>query len=870
MQFINMEDGAELDDMMIVTVVEDEELESAQNPTKPLLEFESLEETVWEKYFDEQYETDCYKNISTGKVSWVRPDGYSTPRQESNKDHENSVERTSEEGTIFTAQIPRWSDGYKPTASILGELPSTYDSEGEEDETPAAELEKEDAADEGKVEENSEDAIDYVLNDIIGTIEASAREVVNEERELKMLQSMSIKVCELMIIAATEEVVHQIMLERKPKSFDEELEAINMEAEDRNYFKEADYEAKRQERLRQAQEVFGLTDNDDSADELIEVGIEGGAVMDLGKMIESSLEKSRKEEELARKKREREMKLAAKRRKNKLAEKKKKFWEEEYAEDENARTNKQLVDRYDSVSKTLRMRMELAKSTLITESQRTLELSSIAVLDDINEVTSLLKKIEARLPGVRELLINGPPQKRKPKMKLAREKYNEKARAKRKWSPEIERKRLEERNLTPLVLPLPTKYNAPPLTKLEQKKIEEDISQRVEAMRQDLIKRKKKAKIRHAKREKMWARQRLEGANFNKDRLQTATERRIKAEKLTAKTLARFNPHPLVSYLFRRLGTQEQDRLIRIALVAAGEAVPRNDFDRRDVLERWLEAVGFKRRDAPVPPRTIDSVERYISNLKRSHQMLNFDDTDLSDMKSKTQVTTGLGRTILAPVDTSPIKSKSPKGSRSKRTVIWSPESSGSYIVERESPQSPKVRVDRTTFGGSNTIVTIEDDDDQWRKDYNKALQNARAVRNSYKKRKKVEKRPQLSPIKKAPLPMDFDQRAVLKNEISRQATIETMEQVGFLWEEAEDMEATDERPFADAPKRRARSHSEFSPAFQQLQQQEYLKYEAELAEEAERKKREEIEAGIRPPDEFSQLYKEPANIMDAIKNEYT
>ena len=60
---------------------------------------------------------------------------------------------------------------------------------------------------------------------------------------------------------------------------------------------------------------------------------------------------------------------------------------------------------------------------------------------------------------------------------------------------------------------------------------------------------------------------------------------------------------------------------------------------------------------------------------------------------------------------------------------------------------------------------------------------------------------------------MDFDQRAVLKNEISRQATIETMEQVGFLWEEAEDMEATDERPFADAPKRRARSHSEFSPA---------------------------------------------------------
>ena len=60
------------------------------------------------------------------------------------------------------------------------------------------------------------------------------------------------------------------------------------------------------------------------------------------------------------------------------------------------------------------------------------------VLNDINQVTSLLKSIEARIP-VRELLINGPPQKRKPQMKLAREKYNEKARAKQKWSPEIEK-----------------------------------------------------------------------------------------------------------------------------------------------------------------------------------------------------------------------------------------------------------------------------------------------------------------------------------------------------------------------------------------------------------------------------------------------
>ena len=62
---------------------------------------------------------------------------------------------------------------------------------------------------------------------------------------------------------------------------------------------------------------------------------------------------------------------------------------------------------------------------------------------------------------------------------------------------------MREKNLTPLVLPVPTKYNARPLTKLEHKKIEEDISKRVEAMRQDLIKKKKKAKMRHAKRKNM-------------------------------------------------------------------------------------------------------------------------------------------------------------------------------------------------------------------------------------------------------------------------------------------------------------------------------------------------------------------------------
>ena len=54
---------------------------------------------------------------------------------------------------------------------------------------------------------------------------------------------------------------------------------------------------------------------------------------------------------------------------------------------------------------------------------------------------------------------------------------------------------------------------------------------------------------------------------------------------------------------------------------------------------------------------------------------------------------------------------------------------------------------------------------------------------------------------------------------------------------------------------------------FQQMQQQEYLKYEAELAEEAERKKQEEIDAGLRPPSSFSQLHRKPANIMGILRD---
>ena len=79
-----------------------------------------------------------------------------------------------------------------------------------------------------------------------------------------------------------------------------------------------------------------------------------------------------------------------------------------------------------------------------------------------------------------------------------------------------------------------------------------------------------------------------------------ATERRMKAEKLAETAKRRWDPAKRVSTLFRRLTVNEQDRLIRVALVAA-RTMSMSAYDRRDKLEQWLKAVDFKRRDAPNP-----------------------------------------------------------------------------------------------------------------------------------------------------------------------------------------------------------------------------------------------------------------------------
>ena len=69
------------------------------------------------------------------------------------------------------------------------------------------------------------------------------------------------------------------------------------------------------------------------------------------------------------------------------------------------------------------------------------------------------------------------------------------------------------------------------------------------------------------------------------------------------------------------------------------------------------------------------------------------------------------------------------------------------------------------------------------------------------------------------------------------------------------------------ADKRRAKSPDTMSPVFKQMQQEEYLKYEQRLADEEEARMLAKWGESGKPPEEFSGLYRRPANIMDAIKD---
>ena len=114
------------------------------------------------------------------------------------------------------------------------------------------------------------------------------------------------------------------------------------------------------------------------------------------------------------------------------------------------------------------------------------------------------------------------------------------------------------------------------------------------------------------------------------------------------------------------------------------------------------------------------------------------------------------------------------------------------------------------------TEVLIEDE--SWKRDFDEALHTARMIRNKNRAKKKAAE--ETPSIKLAPLPLNAYEgklnKEVFGNEIDRQAKLETLEQVGFLWDENEDNVEMENR-IHKADKRRAKSPDTMSPSFQTI-----------------------------------------------------
>ena len=66
------------------------------------------------------------------------------------------------------------------------------------------------------------------------------------------------QVVENLINQAFDEAVHKTILLLKPKRFEEEMERIKMEEQDRNWWKDQDFEDRRRKRLQEVQNAFGI------------------------------------------------------------------------------------------------------------------------------------------------------------------------------------------------------------------------------------------------------------------------------------------------------------------------------------------------------------------------------------------------------------------------------------------------------------------------------------------------------------------------------------------------------------------------------------------------------------------------------------
>ena len=78
-------------------------------------------------------------------------------------------------------------------------------------------------------------------------------------QENKRMRSGAVReVVENLINQAFDEAVHKTILLLKPKRFEEEMERIKMEEQDRNWWKDQDFEDRRRKRLQEVQNAFGI------------------------------------------------------------------------------------------------------------------------------------------------------------------------------------------------------------------------------------------------------------------------------------------------------------------------------------------------------------------------------------------------------------------------------------------------------------------------------------------------------------------------------------------------------------------------------------------------------------------------------------
>ena len=138
-------------------------------------------------------------------------------------------------------------------------------------------------------------------------------------------------------------------------NYKEKRETINMEGEDRNYFKEEDFEKRRKER----RSAFGIGKKNEKDDEPCHL-----ENIDIDKNVNMQIEEAYAAKEVAERK-QRDFQRAKLAEKRGRSDERQKRIREEDLEADSQMSNKLLLSRYRSVSRSLTLRVNLAKRNII-------------------------------------------------------------------------------------------------------------------------------------------------------------------------------------------------------------------------------------------------------------------------------------------------------------------------------------------------------------------------------------------------------------------------------------------------------------------------------------------------------------------------